>query len=76
MDESREVEYVRPEEDAPGGARAEREAEEPLERRRLRASPKPPCLPDFSRGGEEDAGEDRRGDDRHGEAVDCRNGTQ
>ena len=68
MEEAREVEDVGPEEDAPGGARAEWEAEEPLEGG-LGAAPEPAGVSDFGGGGEEDPGEDGGGDEGHGEAV-------
>lgn len=59
VEEAREVEGVGPEEDASGGARAEGEAEEPLEGRGgLGAAPEPSRVPDLGGGGEEDADED------------------
>lgn len=70
MEESREVEGVRPEEDGAGGTSSERETEEPFERSRSGSTPEPPCAADLGGGGEEHAEEDDDGDGGHGEAVD------
>lgn len=71
VEETREVENVGPEEHAPAGASAEREAQEPLKRRRSpRPPPEPTSVSDLRRRGEENAGENDGGDQRHGEAVD------
>ncbi|GAB2282521.1 hypothetical protein Dimus_017062 [Dionaea muscipula] len=66
VEEAGEVEDVGPEEDAAGGAGAEREAEEPLQGG-LGAAPEPTGLADLGGRGEQDAGEDGDGDDGHGE---------
>lgn len=77
LEESREVEGVGPEEDSPGGARAEGEAEEPLEGRGgLGAAPEPAGVADLCGGGEDGADEDYGGDQRHGEAMDGRYGSE
>ena len=71
MEKPREVIHVGPEEDATGGARTEREAEEPLERSGgFAPAPEPPCVTDLRGGGEEDSGENGGGEDRHEKAVD------
>ncbi|KAA8547306.1 hypothetical protein F0562_003830 [Nyssa sinensis] len=75
VEESGEVEDVGPEEDPPGGAGAEGEAEEPLEWG-LRAPPEPPGVSDLGGRGEEDAGEDGDRDEGHGEAVEGRDRTE
>lgn len=62
MEEPREVEHVGPEEDAARGARAEWEAEEPLEGGGLGAPPEPPRVANLSCGREEDAHESDGGD--------------
>ena len=73
VEETREVENVGPEEHAPAGARAQREAQEPLKRRRRpRPPPEPARVSDLRRRGKENAGENDGGDQRHGEAVDGR----
>ena len=73
VEETREIENVGPEEHAPAGARAQREAEEPLKRRRRpRPPPEPARVSDLRRRGEENAGENEGGDQGHGEAVDGR----
>ena len=76
MEEPRQVEYVRPEEDPTRRASPQREAEEPLERGRLIAAPEPPGVADLGGGGEEYAGEDGGGEEGHGEAMDGRDGSE
>lgn len=75
VEEAGEVEHVRPEEDSAGGARAQGEAQQPLERG-LVALPEPPRVADFGHGGAQHAGEDGGGDDGHGQAVEGRDGPQ
>lgn len=70
VEETREVIDVRPEEHAPGGARAEGETEEPLERGGAGSAPQPPRVADLGGGGEEAPGEDGGGDERHRQGVD------
>ncbi|KAI3412342.1 Hexosyltransferase [Psidium guajava] len=74
VEEAGEVEGVGPEEDAAGGAGAEREAEEPLERRRPGAAPQPLGIADLGGGGEEGPREDSGGEEGHEEAVEGRGG--
>jgi hypothetical protein len=69
VEESGEVEDVRPEEYTAGGASSDWEAEKPLESTCFDSSPEPASISDLSEGGEEDAGEDCEGDESHGEAV-------
>lgn len=69
MEESGEVEDVRPEEHAPGGPRTQGEAEEPLERGGPGPPPRPPCVTDLRGGGEECPGENGGGDEGHAERV-------
>lgn len=71
VEETGEVEYVRPEEDPTRGSCTRREAEEPLEGSGFGATPVPPDVADFRGGGEEDAGEDCGGYKGHAEAVEC-----
>lgn len=68
LEESREVEDVRPEEDAACRACTKREAEEPLEWG-LGPSPEPTGVLDFRRSGEEDPGEYCDRDQGHSEVV-------
>ncbi|KAA8537673.1 hypothetical protein F0562_027337 [Nyssa sinensis] len=75
MEEAREVEDVGPEEDAPGGTRAEGEAEKPLEWG-FGAVPEPSGVANLGVGGGEDADEDGGGDESHGEAVEGRDGAE
>ncbi|KAK1554759.1 hypothetical protein Q3G72_016903 [Acer saccharum] len=72
VEEPGEIENVRPEEDAPGGARAKWETEEPLEGCCLCSAPEPPCVANLGGGGEADAHENDSGDQRDDEAVDGR----
>ena len=62
MEEAREVEEVRPEEDAPGRARPVRKTEEPLERMSQPGTrsvePEPPRFVDLCSRGEDNAEED------------------
>lgn len=74
VEEAGEVEDVGPEEDAAGGAGAEREAEEPLEWRRPGAAPKPPGVADLGGRGEEGPREDGGGEEGHEEAVEGQGG--
>lgn len=70
VEEPREVEHVGPEEDAAGGACAERETEEPLEGSGgFAPPPEPPRVTDLRGGGEEDSGENSGGENGHEEAV-------
>lgn len=74
VEEAGEVENVGPEEDATGGAGAEREAQEPLEWRRPGAAPEPPGVADLGGRGEEGPRKDSGGEEGHEKAVEGRCG--
>lgn len=76
VEEAGEVVNVGPEEDAPRGARAQGEAEEPLESGGFGAAPEPTGVADLRGGGEEDPGEDGGGDEGHGEGMEGWEGPQ
>lgn len=76
VEEAGEVVNVGPEEDAARGARAQREAKEPLESGGFGAAPEPTGVADLGGGGEEDPGEDGGGDEGHGEGMEGREGPQ
>ena len=74
-EESREVEYVGPEEDPARWASTQWKTEEPL-KRGFAPPPEPPRVADLGGGGEEDAEEDGEGDEGHEERVHSRDGAQ